>query len=455
VSGKGTGRSPRESEEKYRLLYETIKDGILFVDMDGRIIECNPACASMFGYAEDELKGLPYEQLESERWRQMEDEIFMKRILSTGYSGLHERDYVRKDGAVFPASVRTWLMKDKDGKPRGIWRMIRDITERRRMEASLRESEERYRTLVENAHDGIMIVNRDRKIEFANGRMHEMLGYRDGELIGKEYLSFISRGEVEDFVERTRRVEELGERAIYERWLIKKDGREIPTLLTVSPRHGTEGEFLGIQSLYTDITDLKRAEEEIRESEVRYSGLVNLAPNAIVVFDLEGRIVSCNPATVKISGYSDGEIVGKHFSSLPFLRARDIQFCTEVYDALKRGEMPELFELAYERKDGNSGWVEVSLSLLREGNKIIGAQAVARDITVRKQLEGQEHFLRSLLVHDLGDKLQDAQGLSELLGNIGLSGKPQESVERLRELHREMADLVDRARFLRKAAEVE
>lgn len=129
----------RISEEKYRILYETIRDGIVATDMDGRILECNQAYVDMLGYSKDEITKLTYHQLTPEKWHQMEFGIVKELIIGRGYSDEYEKEYRKKDGMVFPISIKVWLMKDEYGKPKGMWGIVRDITERKHAEDELRE----------------------------------------------------------------------------------------------------------------------------------------------------------------------------------------------------------------------------------------------------------------------------------------------------------------------------
>lgn len=137
INGSERKRAEKEirmSERKYRALYETIRDGISASDLDGHIIECNQACADMLGYSKDELKNLTYKRLTPKKWHQMESKIVKKQVMRTGYSGEYEKEYIRKDGTVFPVSIRIWLIRGEDGKPEGTWCIAKDITERKKME---------------------------------------------------------------------------------------------------------------------------------------------------------------------------------------------------------------------------------------------------------------------------------------------------------------------------------
>ncbi len=127
---------------------------MLAVDMDGRIQQFNQAYRKMLGYESDELRKLTYMDLTPEKWHDFETGIIEKQVLPRGYSDIYEKEYIRKDGTVFPVELRTVLMRDEAGNPSGMWAIVRDISERKIIEQTLRESEARYRELLENSMQG-------------------------------------------------------------------------------------------------------------------------------------------------------------------------------------------------------------------------------------------------------------------------------------------------------------
>jgi PAS domain S-box-containing protein len=129
----------RESEIKYRGLYESTQDGITMTDIKGNIVECNRAYSDMLGYSEKEINGLTYQQTTPAKWYDMERDIVINKILKTGYSDIYEKEYIKKDGTVFPVSIRVWAIKDEAGNITGMWGIIRDITESKRVELDLAE----------------------------------------------------------------------------------------------------------------------------------------------------------------------------------------------------------------------------------------------------------------------------------------------------------------------------
>ncbi len=118
----------KNSEEKYRNLYESSRDGIAFFHMDGQLLDANQAFLDMIGYEKEEFTGLHYTDITPEKWHGMEAEILQNQVLPRGYSDEYEKEYLRKDGSLFLAAIRVWLTKDEKGTPNGMWALIRNTT---------------------------------------------------------------------------------------------------------------------------------------------------------------------------------------------------------------------------------------------------------------------------------------------------------------------------------------
>jgi PAS domain S-box-containing protein len=145
---KRTSEALVQSEQKYRRLYETTQDGIMARDLQGRMIDCNQAYARMLGYSKPELEQLAAQKLIPKKWHEQREEI-IKEVLERGESVVFEREYTRKDGSIFPASVRTWRLTDEGGKIVGIWSIVRDITEQKELQKGLQLHAENLEKLVE------------------------------------------------------------------------------------------------------------------------------------------------------------------------------------------------------------------------------------------------------------------------------------------------------------------
>ncbi len=132
----------RQSESRYRMLHESLRDPFVQVSMDGRIIEFNDLYCQMLGYSPEELRMLTYRDLTPERWHASEETIVREQIIGRGYSDVYQKEYRRKDGTIIPVELRTILSRDEEGRPSSMWGIVRDITERKKAENALRESEE-------------------------------------------------------------------------------------------------------------------------------------------------------------------------------------------------------------------------------------------------------------------------------------------------------------------------
>ncbi len=135
------------SEKKYRRLYETTQDGIMARDLHGKMIDCNQAYAKMLGYTRKELKGLPAQRLLPDKWHVQRTKI-VKKVVETGRSIVFEREYKRRDGSIFPASVRTWRLTDGKGKVVGLWSIVRDITEQKEYQKILEIQADYLKTVI-------------------------------------------------------------------------------------------------------------------------------------------------------------------------------------------------------------------------------------------------------------------------------------------------------------------
>ncbi|MFA5192798.1 MAG: PAS domain S-box protein [Verrucomicrobiia bacterium] len=137
----------RGSEIRYRRLHESMTDAFVRVSMDGWIQESNRAYQEMLGYSDEELRRFTYVDLTPERWHAFQAEIIEKQVLRRGFSDVYQKEYRRKDGTVFTVELRTFLLRDEQGAPNGMWAMVRDITERKQVEMALMEQQQRLRSL--------------------------------------------------------------------------------------------------------------------------------------------------------------------------------------------------------------------------------------------------------------------------------------------------------------------
>ncbi|HQI81744.1 MAG TPA: PAS domain S-box protein, partial [Deltaproteobacteria bacterium] len=293
----------------------------------------------------------------------------------------------------------------KDDTVKGFYSVSRDITERKLAEEALRKSEEQYRQLVENASDVIVETDATGYIRYINPACERLIGYTIEECVGRHYLDFVRPDARKDCDRATGRQFVKKIPSIYlESPLVKKDGEEVwigqnIRLLTAQDK------VLGFHVVARDITEFKRTEAALRRSEEQYRQLVENAGDIIVETDANGNIRYINPACERVMGYTGNELVGRHY--LDFVRADRRENFAKATGRQFVKKTPSIYiETPVVKKAGDDVWLGQNISLLVDGETVVGFHAVARDITEVKRAEAalrksEEQYRQ--LVENAGD----------------------------------------------------
>ncbi len=256
--------SLRKSETRYRVLNETLRDAYMQVAMDGRIIEFNDLFCQMLGYSPEELRALTYQELTPKRWHVVEAAIVREQIVPRGYSDVYQKEYRRKDGTIFPVELRTILSRDAEGQAVGMWATIRDITQRKRSEEKLFQSEEKFRVAFHTTPTvmGISTLRDGRYLEI-NKAFETTLEYSRDEVIGRtssEVGIWTQHGQRQNLVLR---LMEQGYLRDIEAVLRTKSGAPKTFIFSadVIPFQGVSC----IMSAWLDISERKRAEDALQQ----------------------------------------------------------------------------------------------------------------------------------------------------------------------------------------------
>jgi len=382
----------RESEIKYRRLHESMRDAFVSVDMAGNLQEFNAAYQTMLGYSEEELRQLTYQDLTPKQWHAFEAGIVEKQILERGYSDTYEKEYRRKGGAIFPVELRTFLLRDEASQPAGMWAIVRDITDRKRAEAALRASEERFAKAF-HINPAPMVISEIETGRFldANEQAQHLLGYSREEMIGHTSMELgvlADPGTRERMIAQLRADEVVREMPIRLRTKIGEI-REVLWSVTVI-RLGEQNVLL---SLLFDITERKRAEEFLKESTERLRLALQAASMGTWEWDITNNHVVWSPETQSIFGIGAGEF-GETYEAYLRFAAPEIREDVDggVQEFLSSAHAPAVIQYEHEiiRGDGKRGWIEVRGTLFSDkqnsSNRMTG---ICVDITGRKRVEAE------------------------------------------------------------------
>jgi PAS domain S-box-containing protein len=412
-----------ESEEKYSNLFQHSNDGIFFHDLEGNIIDANQKVLEQFGYDKSEILTLQVPQLHPIS-DLVESKKAFNKISKKGFVRF-EINFKKKSGEIFPAEVSSSLFTI--GGKKFIQGVVRDITTRKQSESKLIESEEKYRNMVNNLDLGFFQVNWQGDLLDYNPAFRFILGFEPTESI----LNI----NVKDFwqkpAERDNYLISLKKEGFIKNYIVhskKKNGQKIVLQLNSHLIENDIGEPIKIQGLISDITEKFELEEKVKVSENRYRNLIESVPFSISLIDQKGIVMYCNPATVKLLGYSEEELIGNEFRKLPAINPTYLPMMLERFKKVIKGEVLPPFDVELYKKDGNLIWISYQTSLVKLGEEFL-VQAILNEITERKradflineeilklkELDQIRKDLISRVSHELKTPLVSVCGASELL----------------------------------------
>ncbi len=401
---KRTEEALRKSDERYRSFIAQSTEGIFrfefhkpmpldlseedqveYIYRHGYHADCNLAMAQMYGYSSPkELIGKSPEELLPRSDPQNQE--YLRSFIRSQYrlqdAESHELD---KNGSV-KYFLNNVIGIVENGHLTQIWGTQRDVTEQKRAEEALRQSEIKFRTLVEQMNDGLMQVTNDDVIVFVNERFCNLAGYTEQELVGKIASKILLDESERTLIQQKNTLRQSGISDQYEIQLKKKSGEKIWVRISGAPVYDRNGTVVGSVGLHTDITERRRAEHALRESEEKFRGLFENVLDGVYQSTPDGRLLAANPALVRMLGFDSEE------------ELRTLRIGTDLYvDPGQRlnlsrrleqeGELRNA-ELTLRRKSGDIITVLENSRVVRsEDGRVLYYEGTLTDITERKRAE--------------------------------------------------------------------
>jgi PAS domain S-box-containing protein len=372
----------RVSKERYRNLVESARDVIYTLSEEGTFTSLNPAFESITGWSRKEWIGKPLESIvHPDDWP---GELEFLELMLRGETPPTHEARVRASSGEYLVVESMVTPRFQRGKFVGVLGVARDITERKRVEEALRQSEEKYRDLVENMSEVIYATDNKGMITYVSPAIESFMGYGPSEIMGRPFTEFIYE---EDLPRMKKRFNEVlsGNLKESEYRVLNKSG-EIRSILVSSKPTVMKNGVSGVRGVLTNITERKQAEKALRESEQRFRILFDFAPDAYYLNDLKGNFIDGNRVAEELTGYRKEELIGKNSLKLALLPPSEIPKAAAALAKNVRGKPTGPDEFILNRKDGTQVTVEITtLPVKIEGQTVV--LGIARDITKRKETE--------------------------------------------------------------------
>ena len=379
----------KESEEKYRTIFNASPDYIFITDTKGDILDMNPALLERTGMTLEEIGGINFSKFLSGANLDELQEVAAAIEAGKEIKGI-EIKAKNNRGEIFECEINSVPLME-DGKVTKILNLARDVSLRKQTEQKLKESEKKYRHLFESSPYSIWLMEEDGTIIDCNSTITNLLSVLKVEdLIGKKFSEVLSVLERSDYLinllkERFTKFlkgERLGP---LEFQITRVDGKKL--WLSIQSSLVKVGNKTLTQAIIQDITEKKNAEQKLKESETKYRHLFERSSYSIILVNRKGEIVDCNPATEKLFGRKIEDLIDRNFLDVRIKPEKMLPLFKKRYESILKGIVPDPIEIQISRShDGRPIWINVDDTLVEIGGETV-FQVIIQDITEKKIAE--------------------------------------------------------------------
>ncbi len=397
-------RKTTVSDSKIRNLLESLTDMMFEADTNGNITHANRITLKMLGYTKGDLKsGVNILDIivadEADRVKASLSKLINAEDIED--LGLEEYTAQRVDGSTFPITIHMNRIVDDTGQITGFRGILFNTSSGKSYKAALQISEEKLQFIVDSISDGIIVTDLEGKIVEVNNATLQKAGYtRKQEIIGQNAFEFIVQKDQQRFQQdilNTIANRDVQDKVEYTLWAV--DGKKFDAEISSALLRDSEGNPTGFIGVVRDVTSRKKMESDIRSSEERLQAIVENAPDAIFIYDNEGKLIYGNRKAEELTGYSKIEFIGKNVFDMGIISEEYVPLVVEKlkqYRGIPGG--PQEVELV--NKSGRRILIEVTVfPIAKQGtSEVVG---IARDVTERKRMEKElnehRHHLETLI----------------------------------------------------------